>query len=265
MITAGEIAAAAPVRTEVFGDPEAAADHVVVAWAATAELIRGLTEPTVIVCRAHPLFASPSLFSPDEIMDEASWPERSAADALIAAKTALLAEHACAVVWAPLLWDAGDPATRSAAMAIAAGLEVTPAPGADQAVVADVPPAPLGALLQRLLPAWKARRALVTGSRDRPVERVALIAGVASPAQLEAVLDDPHVDAILVGDTVEWEGTPFMQDQQTAGRDVPLVAVGALLSEQPANAAVAERLRGLDADVRVETLTDSAWTPEEVR
>jgi hypothetical protein len=265
MTAAAEVASLIVDRGSVgvFGDEDAQASRIVVGWSATADLLARLGEPTIVVCRAHPFFRSPSLFSPDEFFGLEDWPARSAHDRLIPAKRELLDRSGSTIVWAPRWWDVDGPATRSRAMAEAAGLDARPARAADQALVADIDPGDLAVVVDRLLPAWGATRALMTGTTSRRIRRIGLIAGVASPAQLGGVLEE-DVDAIVVGETIEWEGTPFMQDRQTAGVDVPLVAVGTLQSEQPASAVVAERIRaaGLGARVDVETVADAAWTPE---
>ncbi|MEV7608587.1 hypothetical protein AB0N61_03800 [Microbacterium sp. NPDC089320] len=245
----------------LWGAPETPVERIVVAWAVTAEMLESVEPGTLLVCRAHPFFASPTHWrTPAILFGGEGWPFRAAGDDVLVRKRAALQDADAVIAWAPDLWHVG-PEAAGAAFGRTAGLDTRMV---GTTAVADIAPVPFDDLLDRVLPSWGATRALVLVDPPGDVRSVALLPGIASPDDIAAAAE-AGVDTILCGEVVEWEGGPFAQDLAVLERPVGVAAVGTALSEQTVNEVVAERVRadadGLDVTVRA--VPDATWTPEE--
>lgn len=259
--TLDDVLHAMPGPSEAWGRLDGVVGEIVVCWAASLSLVAEHADAgTVLICRAHPLSVSPTGFHPSEVHRGETWTEALGEDGVLRAKHRALRHGAPAVVWAPALWDSiPDLADELPARA---GLSPTVRIG--RAAVAEVEPQRMADLLDRVLRAWSAPRALITGDADQVVRRVGFLPGIASPSELALLLED--VDAAVVGETVEWEGTPFLQDVRSEGHPVVLAAAGTMITEQVMNRAVASVLSERWPGVRAHAaeLDDAAWTVAEV-
>ena len=78
------------------------------------------------------------------------------------------------------------------------------------------------------------------------------------------MLAEPGIDALVVGETWEWEMVEYAQDLVTAGRNKALIILGHVVSEQAGMKYCAEWLRRLVSEVPVEFIAASEpyWSPE---
>ena len=70
--------------------------------------------------------------------------------------------------------------------------------------------------------------------------------------ELAKVLQEPAVDAVVIGEPVEWEASPYIQDVIASGRKTSLIVLGLAASEEPGSAELAAWLKSFLADVPVE-------------
>lgn len=253
-------------RVESWGPTAAPIDDVVVCWSATAEAISAAAgTATLLICRAHPLSASPTRWDPGQLVEGDSWDARSAGDAVIDAKRALIASSGIAIAWAPAWWDLERSRSLAYVVAGRPDAPVRVVPGGDGAVLVDITPTPFGGLVDRLMTECGARHALTTGDDSTVATRVGCVAGIASPDQIAALVD-AGAEAIVAGETVEWEGAPFLQDLHASGRHVVFAALGTATTEQLANAALARRIAEDFPALRVRAIShaDPTWTPEDL-
>lgn len=95
----------------------------------------------------------------------------------------------------------------------------------------------------------------VIGKSDSSLTKVALTHGLLLVADVERILHEPGVDAIVTGDAVEWEAAPYFQDLVTAGKAKGLVLLGNEASEEPGSGEVGNWLKGFVTEVPIE------WIP----
>lgn len=171
--------------------------------------------------------------------------------AVVAAKKRIIEENGMAVFRIRTAWDRSRPA--AASLAYAASL------GWPSATIVDawaVQPLPAATALGTFLSSFGSKHGLdgvrVIGSPDTQVSKVALFAGLATPARLRAMLADPSVDLIIAGEANEWEGGPYIEDAIAAGRRIALVLTGFAVSREPAAQAMADWARSALPGVTVQ-------------
>lgn len=247
----------------VWGNRDAAVSEIRISWAATVDTIRAAEPGTLLLCRVHPFFAPPTGWDPAIVPDDTAWESAIAADPVVTAKRALLRSRNVVVAVVPWLWDGAGPRAAADALARAAGLQ----PEVSKVDPTAVTAAATGTVRQfaaATAARLGARRALVTGDGAASSTRVGVVAGIASPAAIARLLAD-EVDVVLTGETVEWEGTPYIEDANAAGRRCALIAVGNLVSERPLTARLANMVRTAlpHLPVDADAIDDPTWTPKE--
>jgi putative NIF3 family GTP cyclohydrolase 1 type 2 len=73
----------------------------------------------------------------------------------------------------------------------------------------------------------------------------------------------PDVDALVIGETREWELVEYVQDMIFSGKKKALIVIGHVLSEQSGMKLCAEWLKSFIRDVPVEFVpaTEPFWQP----
>lgn len=99
------------------------------------------------------------------------------------------------------------------------------------------------------------RAARVIGDPKLPVSKVALTHGRMLVPALQKVLQEPGLDAVVIGEPIEWKAGPYFQDFMATGRKIAMIAIGLEASEEPGGKLVAAWLKTLLADVPVQ------WIP----
>jgi putative NIF3 family GTP cyclohydrolase 1 type 2 len=126
----------------------------------------------------------------------------------------------------------------------------------------ELPAVTLAALADHLGKQLHARAGIrVVGDPQSSVRRVSLLPGVSALAATMKTL--PACDAIVAGETREWESVEYAQDIVASGQKKGLIMVGRLLSEDPAMSLCAEWLKSLipEAPVRWLPAGDPYWRP----
>jgi len=165
------------------------------------------------------------------------------ADPVYAAKSALVAEHRL-VVWR--LHDglhATQPDEVNVGTARALGwlrYERVSEPG-----IFGVPDTTLGVLAAHVARSLGARALRYIGDPDQPVSVVAIEPGFWGFERNRSMLAHPDVDALVIGESHEWETGEYAADAVTAGLGKGLVVVGHVPSEQQGMAEVARWLPDL--------------------
>ena len=75
----------------------------------------------------------------------------------------------------------------------------------------------------------------------------------------------PDVDALILGETHEWELMEYAMDSITSGKKKALVMLGHMISEQAGMKYCAEWLRSFIPEVPVEfvAMTEPYWRPDD--
>lgn len=116
------------------------------------------------------------------------------------------------------------------------------------------PPTTLQALAREIGTKLKLNAIRVIGDPATPVERVAVRTGmITTPEMAQAVA--VGADAVVIGEAVEWEASPYFQDLMATGQKKGLIVLGLEGSEEPGGGEVAAWLKTLVGEVPVE------WMP----
>ena len=87
------------------------------------------------------------------------------------------------------------------------------------------------------------------------VSRVALSHGMITVPEMGTILKEPGLDAVVIGEPVEWEASPYFMDAIASGRKLGLLVLGQQASEEPGSGEMAAWLKSLVPEVPVE------WMP----
>jgi putative NIF3 family GTP cyclohydrolase 1 type 2 len=126
----------------------------------------------------------------------------------------------------------------------------------------DLPNATLGSLADDLANRLKARAGIrVVGDPHTKVRRLTFLPGVSALAATMKAL--PECDAVLAGETREWESVEYAHDTVASGQKKGLIMLGRVMSEDPGMSVCAEWLKGMVPEVPVRWLPagDAYWRP----
>jgi putative NIF3 family GTP cyclohydrolase 1 type 2 len=103
----------------------------------------------------------------------------------------------------------------------------------------------------------------VVGDRDLRVSRLAFVPG-AAPRDVQVAAFREDVEAVVVGESREWETVLYAVDAAAQGRRKGLIVIGHDLSEEAGMRECADWLRGFVTEVPVEFLPagEPFWAPE---
>ena len=207
-----------------YGWDEATITGIATTYAATPEVLQRAVAKGInlIIARVAPNWIRPDFYLPasEELVNGAS---------AYQAKVAYVAEHGLAVWQLAEHWDVGQSQARVRGLARALawgdadgeGLFTATAPSLGELAI-DVQ--------QRL--ALQGMR--VIGEARATIERVALIPGLASVAQVRQALEQ-GADTAIAGEPVEWEASPYFEDAIAAGLGRGIIFLGQQASMEPAS------------------------------
>jgi putative NIF3 family GTP cyclohydrolase 1 type 2 len=116
------------------------------------------------------------------------------------------------------------------------------------------PATTLHALAREIGAKLKLNAIRVIGDPATPVELVAVRTGmITTPEMVRALAVGP--DAVVIGEPVEWEASPYFQDVIASGQKKGLIVLGLEGSEEPGGREVAAWLKSLVSEVPVQ------WMP----
>ena len=255
----------------LFGSAETSVSGIATTFTPTLEVLRKAVASgkNTIVCREGPFYSRgerfPSYFRegavpPKELPDQ---------DAVCRAKRDFISDHSLIIVRFSDNWDARE--TDGQLIALARALAWTDRHGPPIAragqfdagnVYYNLPAASLNQQALRIQKSLKLRSTRVIGNPRAQVQKVALTHGLLLVDQIERVLEEPGVDAVVAGDTVEWEGAPYFQDLVSAGLAKGIILIGDEASEEPGSGEVSRWLSSFIHEVPVEWIPagEPFWT-----
>jgi len=126
----------------------------------------------------------------------------------------------------------------------------------------ELPAITIGALVDDVARRLNARAGIrVVGDAQTQVRRVTLLPGSTPlPAMLKAL---PECDAVIAGETREWESVEYAQDTVASGQKKGLIMIGRVVSEEPGMNLCAEWMKTLVPEVPVRAIPagDPYWRP----
>ena len=104
----------------------------------------------------------------------------------------------------------------------------------------------------------------VIGDASMRVRRIALAAGYNDLRGIMRWLDNPAIEALVIGETREWEGVEYARDAVTAGRKKALIILGHVPSEERGMLECAQWLKTFVPEVPIEYLPggEPFWSPK---
>jgi putative NIF3 family GTP cyclohydrolase 1 type 2 len=96
----------------------------------------------------------------------------------------------------------------------------------------DLPRTTLGELTSAIRRKLRVKTMRVIGDPALPVSRVAMMPGAGGSAQQEKLLSTEGIDALVIGETREWETVEYARDAILQGRKKALIILGHAPSEE---------------------------------
>lgn len=194
----------------VAGQAGMPVSRVVVCQSPSVGVLRaaGSQPGTLVVAREHPFY----------IHDGSVWSSgldgdlRKAVDPVVLGKQAVIDRGGLAVYRLCKAWDTARPKGQSEALADVLGWKAAESGGGRKAVC-DVAPTTLDALARHVRDRLDAGRVRVTGPSGAKVRRVALLPEFVELAEARDLMaSTPAIDALVCGETCEWEAAPYLKD-----------------------------------------------------
>ena len=125
-------------------------------------------------------------------------------------------------------------------------------------------PVPLARFASEMQSKLKIRAMRVVGDPALPIHRVAASWGNCSLFPGIPLLSQPAVDALIIGETHEWELVEYAQDTIASGKKKALIILGHVVSEQAGMKYCADWLRTFITEVPIEFIPapEPYWTPD---
>src|SRR5579859_1672646 len=235
----------------LFGSAEMRVSGIATTFTPTLEVLRKAVASgkNTIVCREGPFYSRGERFPPYFRVGAAPPKELLDQDAVCRAKRDFLSDHSLIIVRFSDNWDARE--TDGQLIALARALSWTDRQASAKApagtfdtkfdttnVYYNLSAASLNLQALRIQKSLKLRSTRVIGNPHAQVQKVALTHGLLLVDQIERLLEEPGVDAVVAGDTVEWEGAPYFQDLVSAGLTKGIILIGDEASEEPGSGEV---------------------------
>jgi putative NIF3 family GTP cyclohydrolase 1 type 2 len=128
----------------------------------------------------------------------------------------------------------------------------------------EIPETSLLALAKSIQRGMKDQGIRVIGDRQTKIKKVAVTHGFFRVPELQQVLQEPGVDAVLIGEPVEWEASPYFEDIVASGQKKGMIILGHQVSEEPGSGEVASWLKTFIREVPVEWIPagEPFWIPK---
>jgi putative NIF3 family GTP cyclohydrolase 1 type 2 len=203
----------------VAGDPSTPVTGIATTFMATVSVLRQAAELGCNLVVTH----EPTFYAHRED------PDLPADDAVRAAKEALIRRHGMVV------WRFHDHLHRMTPDGILEGMTRLlgwEAAKTDTPAVFEIPRITARQLARRMKARLECRGLRLVGDPNAEVSRVALCPGAAAAGMQMALLRRPDVQALLVGESREWETVEFARDAAALGAEKALIVLGHAASEE---------------------------------
>lgn len=183
------------------------------------------------------------------------------ADPVLAEKQKFIAEHRLVVWRFHDGWHARDPDGILLGMTRALGWQKFK--NTDEANLFTLPETTVSNLASAVDGKLNIRVLRVVGDPAMKVTRVAFLPGAAGSARQIALLERGNVEALLIGETPEWETVEYVADAVSEGKRKALLILGHIRSEQEGMRECADWLRSFLLGVQVAFIPaeEPFWIP----
>jgi putative NIF3 family GTP cyclohydrolase 1 type 2 len=242
------------VDTIKAGDPDTPVTGVATTMMATLEVLQKAAKSGKNLIITH----EPTFFGH---LDQTADLEKES-DAVLAAKQALIRQHHLVVFRFHDHWHMRRPDGIQTGMVRALGWEQYRAADDDHRFT--LPETTLGALASALKKRLGIRTLRVVGDPRMKLSKVGLSPGFGGFAAHRKLLQRDDVEALVIGETHEWETVEYVADAVTAKQRKALIILGHIPSEQAGMEECARWLKGFVKEVPVEFIPSSEpfWAPK---
>jgi putative NIF3 family GTP cyclohydrolase 1 type 2 len=195
---------------------------------------------TLVVSREHPFY----------LHDQSAWSLgvdtdlTKSNDPVVLGKRKIIADSGVAIYRLSSIWDNARPKAQAGALAKAFGWSVGES-GSGRKVVCDIAPVALDPLARFIRDRLSAGHVRIMGSSDSVIGRVALMPEFISLSEARELLALTRaVDAIVCGETCEWEAAVYLKDSLSISRSAAsVIFAGTQPTQEPGVRAMYEWLQ----------------------
>lgn len=177
-------------------------------------------------------------------------PRQLEKDPTFAMKQELISSHKLVIYRLRESWDARIPDAQLTGLAKALAWDKYKSTG----IYFNLPRVTLQVLAKQISATMKLNAVRVIGNPNTMVAKAALTHGMITTPDLAKVLKEPGVDAVVIGEPVEWEASTYFQDVIASGQAKGLIVIGLEASEEPGCVEMAAWLKSFIDEVPVECI-----------
>ena len=239
------------VDTFKAGNPDTAVKGIVTSFSATLDVMqRGVASGMNLFIVHEPTFYNHQ----DSVKDLAG-------DPVYTAKQNYIDKHGLVVWRFHDHWHARQPDGIFEGMTEALGWEKFR--DAENRRMFAIPAATLESLAKDIQKRLKIRTMRVMGDPQLKVSRVGMSPGFGDARGVMRTIERPDLDALIIGESREWEGVEYMRDALTLGQKKGLLILGHVPSEESGMKECARWLKTFVPEVPVEFIASGEpfWTP----
>ncbi len=171
------------------------------------------------------------------------------ADAVLAEKEKFIADHHLVVWRFHDGWHAHHP--DGILLGMARALDWLKYQDPNTPALFSLPAAPLKDLATDIQKKLQIKALRVVGDPSLTITRIAFLPGAAGSARQIQLLEKPNVQALIIGETPEWETVEYVADAVTQGKSKALVILGHIPSEQAGMAECATWLQSFIPEIPI--------------
>lgn len=242
------------VDTFKAGDPNTRVTGVAVTMMATLDVLQRAAASGHNLIITH----EPTFYSHEDNPEGLPAGEN---DPVLAAKRRFIAEHGLVIWRFHDHWHARKPDGIELGMVHALGWEKFQDPG--NQYLFSVPETTLRELAEQVGQKLGIRTLRIVGDPNLKIKRLALSPGASGFANETVALEMPDVQALILGETREWETVEYTADAISEGKQKALIILGHIPSEQAGMEACARWLKDFVKEVPVDFVParDPFWRP----
>jgi putative NIF3 family GTP cyclohydrolase 1 type 2 len=242
------------VDTFKAGDPNTRVTGIAVTMMATLDVLQRAAASGHNLIITH----EPTFYSHEDKPDDLPAHEN---DPVLAAKRKFIADHGLVVWRFHDHWHARKPDGIETGMVHALWWEKFQDP-ANQYLF-SIPETTLGRLAAQLADKLQIHTLRVVGNPNQKIRRLALSPGASGFAHEAEALEMNDVQALVLGETREWETVEYTADAITEGKQKALIILGHIPSEQAGMQECTRWLQGLIKGVPIDFVPaqDPLWRP----
>jgi putative NIF3 family GTP cyclohydrolase 1 type 2 len=177
-------------------------------------------------------------------------PRQLAQDPLFPMKLEFIANNKLVIYRLRESWDVRTPDPQMTGLAKALAWDKYKSEG----IYFQMPRITLQTLAKRISTQMKLNAVRVIGDPQTKVARAALTHGMITTPDLAKVLKESAVDAVVIGEPVEWEASPYFQDVIASGQSKGLIVLGLAATEEPGCVEMAAWLKSFITELPVECI-----------